>query len=103
MVINGFYLVRKMGKPKGELDETTELITSGIYKYIRHPLYSSLLFLGLGAFFKHVTIITGIIVLLIIIFVILTAKTEEKKDIKKFGESYKNYVSKSKLLVPFVY
>jgi len=102
-VVTGFYLVRKKGKPKGELDNTTELITGGIYKYIRHPLYSSLLFLGFGAFLKHITVTTGILMLFVIIFVILTAKMEEKKDIKKFGESYKNYISETKLLIPFVF
>jgi len=35
--------------------------------------------------------------------VILTAKMEEKKDIRKFGESYKNYISETKLLIPFIF
>ena len=33
-------------------EKTTALVTSGIYAYIRHPLYSSLLLLAWGVFFK---------------------------------------------------
>jgi len=36
-------------------EKTSALVTSGIYHYIRHPLYSSLLFLTWGIFFKALT------------------------------------------------
>jgi protein-S-isoprenylcysteine O-methyltransferase Ste14 len=38
---------------KGDaIEKTTILVTTGAYRYIRHPLYSSLLFLAWGIFFK---------------------------------------------------
>jgi protein-S-isoprenylcysteine O-methyltransferase Ste14 len=43
VVLSGFYALRKYGKPVGGVDRTTELVTTGIYQYIRHPLYASLL------------------------------------------------------------
>ena len=63
-LIFGVQSLRTRGKPNKEerpdaqlmaFERTTKLVTSGIYKYIRHPLYSSLLLLAWGAFFKAPT------------------------------------------------
>ncbi len=46
----------QMPRPDGslfEFERTTRLVTTGVYQYIRHPLYSSLLLLAWGIFFKH--------------------------------------------------
>jgi protein-S-isoprenylcysteine O-methyltransferase Ste14 len=53
-------LMKKMGKPEPDRNEetlyqferTTELVDKGIFKYIRHPLYSSLLFLTCSILFN---------------------------------------------------
>ena len=60
LVIHGVHLLRRIGRPDEGRDEaelvglerTTKLVTVGAYRYIRHPLYSSLLLLAWGAFFK---------------------------------------------------
>jgi hypothetical protein len=48
----GVYLLRRAGKPIDALEATTRLVTEGIYHYIRHPLYASLVYLAWGIFFK---------------------------------------------------
>jgi len=57
----GVNALRSRGKPSANrendpsllaFEKTTQLVTSGIYKYIRHPLYSSLFLLTWGIFFK---------------------------------------------------
>ena len=63
LIIVGVSLMKKIGKPGKnrnektlyKFEQTTELIEEGIYKYIRHPLYSSLLFLTWGIFLKNPT------------------------------------------------
>lgn len=63
LVLHGLRLLRTLGKPdqaRGDttllpLEKTTQLVTVGAYRYIRHPLYSSLLFLAWGACCKHLT------------------------------------------------
>ena len=58
-VIYGALLLHNIGKPDSKredpslvgIEKTTELVTVGIYRYIRHPLYSSLLFGVWGVFF----------------------------------------------------
>ena len=52
LVVHGFHLLHVLGKPKGPIENTSSLVTLGAYRYIRHPLYSSLLLLGWGIFLK---------------------------------------------------
>ena len=70
MVIHGVRLLRLVGKPDQQrqdeallgVEKTSQLVTGGAYRYIRHPMYSSLLFLGWGIFFKLPSLIGGILV-----------------------------------------
>jgi protein-S-isoprenylcysteine O-methyltransferase Ste14 len=110
-LIAGVYLIKKYGD-SGKREEnsanynfenTTNLVTNGIYKYIRHPMYSSLLFLGLGALFKHVNVITIFIAICIIVFLVFTAKAEEIENIIFFGQPYQDYMRKTRMFIPFVF
>ena len=107
---NGYNMIRSMGKPSEQrqdstlftLEKTSVLVTSGIYKYIRHPLYSSLLFLAWGTFLKDMTwpsvcLITGTTGCLV-----LTAKADEAECIRYFGSSYEDYMSHTKMFIPFI-
>ena len=59
-VSSGTITLKRKGKQKNirqkenlyAFEKTSELVTTGIYKYIRHPLYSSLILLGWGTYFK---------------------------------------------------
>jgi protein-S-isoprenylcysteine O-methyltransferase Ste14 len=82
------------------LEKTTKLVSTGIYQYIRHPMYSSLLFLGFGIFFKALTLWGFIILLLVIISLALTANAEEGEDIQYFGDAYKAYMDRTKKFIP---
>jgi protein-S-isoprenylcysteine O-methyltransferase Ste14 len=109
LVIAGALLMKKLGKPDESRDnslhsfeKTTELIETGIFKYIRHPLYGSLLFLTWGVFLKHFNWFLLIIALLSTVFLFATALMEEKEDIAYFGDKYKEYMKRTKMFVPFV-
>lgn len=84
------------------IEKTTELVTSGVYGYIRHPFYSSLLFLAWGIFFKQITWVTLLLGIAATIFLILTAKKEEAENIEYFGEAYREYMQDTKMFIPFV-
>jgi protein-S-isoprenylcysteine O-methyltransferase Ste14 len=84
-------------------EQTTELVTGGIYRYIRHPLYSSLLFLACGAFLKDVSWTTGLLILAAILFLAATAAADEKECIRYFGPQYADYMSRTKRFVPYIY
>ena len=101
----GFIAVKT--HPKGnfnirpDIKENCTLITHGIYSYIRHPMYLSVILMGLGMaifydnFFKCVIFIFLVIVMLIKMFY------EEKLWSK--NECYKEYMKKTKRLIPFIF
>ncbi len=110
-VVAGTMLLRKKGRASAlrkekelyKWEKTSELIDTGIYKYIRHPLYSSLLFLAWGIFLKNVSAGLLIVILLITILLYLTAYFDEKECIVYFGDKYAGYMKKSKRFIPFIF
>jgi protein-S-isoprenylcysteine O-methyltransferase Ste14 len=98
-----FSLFYRHGKPGRNFENTTRLVTSGLYQYVRHPMYSSLLFLGWGMFLKSMTWQNIILIAIISIAIIITCKVEEKEMLKKFSEEYKIYLTKTKMFIPYIY
>jgi len=84
-------------------EKTTNLVTSGIYAYIRHPLYSSLLLLAWGIFFKAPNLPGGMIILVTTTFLVATARADEAECIRFFGEDYQQYMRKTKRFIPFLF
>lgn len=111
LAVHGFYVLRVIGKPKRRIEETanlgfentTTLVIVDTYKYIRHPLYSSLLFLGWGIFFKNLSLLSNILVLVTSAFLIATAKVEETENLEKFGSDYAVYMKTTKMFIPFLF
>ncbi len=86
-----------------KIEKTTKLVTEGIYRYIRHPLYSSLLFLAWGIFFKSVSKIGFFLVIGASLSLFLTAKIEEKENCDFFGDEYESYIQRTKMFIPYVW
>ena len=84
------------------IEKTTQLVTSGVYGYIRHPFYASLLFLTWGIFIKQITWIGFILALWASIFLFITAKIEEGENIQFFGNPYQDYMQSTKMFIPFI-
>ena len=101
--VTGFILLRIAGKPKGDFENTSKLVVVGLYRFIRHPLYASLLLLGCGVFFKHMTITTAALAVVNGIALVATAKREEREMSEKFGREYVEYMSKTKMFIPFIF
>jgi protein-S-isoprenylcysteine O-methyltransferase Ste14 len=103
MAILGFYTLKSKGEPEGDFEDTTKLITSGIYRYIRHPLYASLLFFGFGAFLKNPSILGGLLIGILIVGVFLTARSEESHNLERFGEAYLEYSRHTSWFIPYIF
>jgi protein-S-isoprenylcysteine O-methyltransferase Ste14 len=84
------------------IEKTTQLVTSGVYAYIRHPFYSSLLFLTWGIYLKHLSWLGIFLAMLATAFLTLTAKIEETENIEFFGEAYEEYMTRTKMFIPFI-
>jgi len=106
----GVHALRTRGKPvqqrEGDaslmaFEKTTTLVTSGIYQYIRHPLYSSLFLLTWGIFFKNPVLFGAILAILSTLFLTLTAKADENECIHFFGTQYVEYMKNTKMFVPY--
>jgi len=110
--VHGAHLLRTKGRPDPErrhdpslvgIETTTRLVTTGVFKYIRHPLYSSLLLLAWGVFFKHPCWLGGGVVLGAMGFLLATAKVEEAENIRYFGADYRAYMQRTRMFIPFVF
>lgn len=98
----GFFLFYHHGKPAVGMEETTALITSGLYRYIRHPLYLSLILGGFGVMMKDFNWLSLILAIVNLLALFLTARVEEKEMIKKFGKDYEEYMLRTKMFIPYV-
>lgn len=83
-------------------ENTVNLVQEGIYRYIRHPMYSSLLLLAWGAFLKHFSLIGGVVIVVTTIFLVVAGIIEEKENLDFFGPAYLEYRKTTKMFVPFL-
>jgi protein-S-isoprenylcysteine O-methyltransferase Ste14 len=84
-------------------ENTVHLVDTGLYRFIRHPMYASLLLLNWGAVLKHITPFTLSISVLTTVFLFATARVEEKENQTVFGKAYTAYCRKSKMFIPFLF
>ncbi|MHA1340197.1 MAG: methyltransferase family protein [Promethearchaeota archaeon] len=94
------YSVRQIAKFLKE----NKLFTSGLYTYIRHPLYATiLLFLipSLVFFLRLVLVIFSIPIFFLIFH--FSIKLEENQLIEKFGGEYLEYLKRTKRIIPKIY
>ncbi|MFC2132417.1 protein-S-isoprenylcysteine O-methyltransferase [Bacteroidota bacterium] len=78
-----------------------ELITSGVYKYIRHPMYSAHLVWAIAQIFILHNWVAGFSFLIVQVpFIIIRIKNEEKMMIEQFGKAYTAYMDKTDRLIP---
>ena len=84
-------------------ERTSSLVVSGIYHYIRHPLYSSLLFLTWGIFFKALTWPGLFLAVAATLLLFATAKADEAECLRFFGTPYQAYMKRSKRFMPFLF
>jgi protein-S-isoprenylcysteine O-methyltransferase Ste14 len=84
--------------------QTPERITkNGIYKYVRHPCYFAMLLYGIGTPLIFSSFYGFLITLAFIPFVLYRMKIEETMLLRKFGDEYRDYMKRSKRLIPFIF
>ena len=111
LVVEGVRLFRQRGRPDQKRDDsgligiekTTELVTTGLYGYIRHPFYSSLLFLGWGIALKQVSWVSVLLAVVNTALLLVTARKEEVENIRYFGDRYREYMKATRMFVPFLF
>ncbi len=112
LAIEGFRLLRAIGRPAPTaapsanlpFENTTTLVTVGAYRFIRHPLYTSLLALVCCAYLKKPFAIGSIVLALSASgFLFAAAVAEERENLARFGEAYAAYMKRTRRFVPFLF
>ena len=98
-----YWLFSSLGKnitPTVAIRKDHDLVTSGPYRWVRHPLYS-VGFLAFGAF-SLLAANWFIFALLVLAFIVLMQRTpiEEKRLIEHFGDAYREYMQRTGRYLP---
>jgi protein-S-isoprenylcysteine O-methyltransferase Ste14 len=87
-----------------EIRDKHKLVSSGPYALVRHPMYTSFLLIALGQAFllaNWVAGLTGLIGFAILFF--LRVNKEEHMMLENFGPEYRDYMERTKRLIPYLY
>ncbi len=113
VIVYGFALIlfwrvhKTLGKnwsPILEIRKDHKLITQGPYKYIRHPMYTCIWMDIAGCWLITSNWIVGIVAFSTwIILYFIRLPDEEKMMIEEFGQEYKDYMKRTKKIIPWVY
>lgn len=95
------HIGRNWGTPMSQKDDP-ELVTSGPYRWVRHPIYSGILAAGVGTAVA-LNWAWLIVVGLAGIYFIYSATVEERNLTNQFPDTYPVYRHSTKMLIPFVF
>ena len=94
------HLGRNWGTPMTEKEEP-ELVTSGPYRFVRHPIYSGLIVGVIGT--ALATSLLGLAIAAVLVaYFYYAASVEEKNLTATFPTAYPAYRLSTKMLIPFV-
>lgn len=88
--------------PRPAAKEHHELVTTGPYAYVRHPIYTGIMLAALGTALTSSIFGIGMLIFISIAFALRINK-EEKIMLDLFPEQYPEYQKHTKRLVPFVW
>jgi protein-S-isoprenylcysteine O-methyltransferase Ste14 len=92
---------RNWGTPMTQ-KEDPELVTSGPYRLVRHPIYSGILVAGVGTAVALNWLWMSAVVLAGVYF-LYSATVEERYMAERFPDNYPVYKRSTKMLVPFIF
>ena len=77
------------------------LVTDGIYKYVRHPQYTGILLATLSLIIYRFSPISALLWPVLVIIYYRLAKKEEREVEQEFGEKYREYRRTVPMFIPF--
>jgi len=110
-LVVGLWLLRQSHSDLGrnwsmtlELRENHALVTSGVYRHLRHPMYSAMFLISIGQLLITPNWLVGPASL--VVFALLFALRIEKEEammLEQFGEQYAAYARRTKRLIPGIW
>jgi protein-S-isoprenylcysteine O-methyltransferase Ste14 len=86
-----------------DLKKDHELITRGVYGYVRHPIYAGFLLMGLGTVLVTQNFMVLAFFISLLVIFLFRINSEEKLMTQTFPKEYPLYKKKVKALIPFVW
>jgi protein-S-isoprenylcysteine O-methyltransferase Ste14 len=87
-----------------ELREQHQLVTHGIYRRLRHPMYAALLIYSVGQALVVPNWLAGpSYAVAMVLLIALRVRPEERMMLEKFGTDYEKYKAGTKRLIPGVW
>ncbi len=83
-----------------ETREKPQVITTGVFSIVRHPIYLSSILLYLGFILLSLSLFSVLVWFIIIIFYYQISRYEEKLLTQRFGSAYEEYKKKVPMLLP---
>jgi len=101
VLICGWYLARGGMKAVFRTErEKPEVISTGVFRIVRHPIYTGALLFYLGATCITLSIASAALWLVIVVFYYLISRYEERILEDTFGEDYAAYKKQTSMLFP---
>ena len=87
----------------GTTREKPEVIRTGVFRIVRHPMYTGAILFYLGAILITLSLISATFWLVIVAAYILIARYEERILSEAFGEKYTAYKKRTGMLFPKIF
>lgn len=100
LVISGLLAWAGLKIVFGEIREEPQVITTGVFSIVRHPIYLGLILLYLGFILLSLSLLSTLVWFIIIIFYYIISRYEEKLLTQRFGSVYEEYKKKVPMLFP---
>ncbi len=95
--------LRSMGRQmasQAEVRPDTELVTSGAFSLVRHPLYLSILLLWAGGTLALLSWVMALCTLVLVPLFVARSRIEERMLVRHFGDAYRDYAARVPMLLP---
>ncbi len=107
-VVASIYARREIGHnwshaAEYQIKKDHQLVKTGIYRYIRHPIYTTLILSVVGTELVVGSYLVVVFSIALPVIAYIQARREEALLIQKFGQKYIDYMKKTKMFVPFMW
>jgi protein-S-isoprenylcysteine O-methyltransferase Ste14 len=96
--------LRRFGSGVIHIEEDHRLITTGVFRHIRHPIYSGGV-LGVVGFYVAFRSVVMLALVSTLYFIVIRHRLnfEEEMLVEEFGDEYREYMARTKRLIPYIY
>jgi len=101
LMVAAFATIRGVIQIAPEPRADGHLVTGGVYRWLRHPIYTAILILAVGLFLRKPTPAVALAALVVIVFLIVKSRFEETLLQIRYSK-YAGYKTRTWGVVPFV-